>query len=150
MIGAGMPEHLALGSFAAQIARMGPDGGTLITGDLEVERDFVDATDAARSIVALIARPDVRGVVDICSGKPTSLRQLVDEMVLRCGLPVELRQDPGRRGVTSVRRHFGAALRLRALEMAVPVIDPVRAAAAVLQQDRDHSSEVSGPSISSR
>jgi GDP-4-dehydro-6-deoxy-D-mannose reductase len=132
VIGAGMPEHLALGAFAAQIARMGPGGGALVTGDLDVERDFMEAADAARLVVALVTRPDVTGVLNICSGTPTSLRRLVEELVLHCGLPVELRQEPGRRGVTSLRRHFGAALRLRTLGLPVPVFDPVRAAAEVL------------------
>ncbi len=136
VIGPGMPEHLALGSFAAQIARMGPTGGVLMTGDLDVERDFIAASEAAHLILALLKRPDAAGVFNLCSGAPLSLRTLVEELVRRCGRPVELRRDPNRRGVTSLRRHFGVPARLRSLGLEVPMLDPVRAVADILHQRR--------------
>jgi GDP-4-dehydro-6-deoxy-D-mannose reductase len=133
VIGAGMPEHLALGAFVTQIARMGREGGALITGDLDVERDFVEAADVARLVVELIGRTDVTGVVNICSGKPTSLKLLVDELVRRCPVPIELKRSTHVRGITSVRRHFGAPMRLRALRLPIPVLEPARAIEAVLR-----------------
>lgn len=132
VIGAGMPEHVALGSFAAQIERMGPEGGRLITGDLDVERDFVAATDTAHLILALVKRPDATGVFNLCSGTALSLRTLVEELVRRCGRPIELRWDPNRRGVTSLRRHFGAPVRLRSLGLPIPVLDPVSVVSDIL------------------
>jgi len=133
VIGAGMPEHLALGSFAAQIARMGPKGGQLMTGDLNVERDFVAATDAAHLILALLKRPDATGVFNLCSGMALSLQMLVDELVRRCGRSVEIRLDPTKKGVTSLRRHFGAPVRLRSLGFSIPALDPVRVVDEILQ-----------------
>jgi GDP-4-dehydro-6-deoxy-D-mannose reductase len=131
-IGHGMPEHLALGSFARQIAAMGPAGGTLVTGDLEVERDFVTARDAARILVELAALPEVTGVVDLCSGQPTNLRRLVEAMVAAAPCPVAMRTDPARRGVTALRRHYGAGARLRALGLLPPPPDPAVVAGEIL------------------
>lgn len=133
VIGAGMPEHLALGAFLAQIARMGREGGNLITGDLDVERDFVEAADVAQLVVALVGRTDVTGVVNICTGQPTSLRLLVDELVRHCPVAIKLQRSSNVRGVTSIRRHFGAPLRLRALKLPVPVLEPARAIEAMLR-----------------
>jgi GDP-4-dehydro-6-deoxy-D-mannose reductase len=130
-IGAGMPEHLALGSFAAQLARMGPEGGVLLTGDLDVERDFIEVEQAARLIVTLSGRTDVTGVVDLCSGAPTRLRALVEALVRHTGLRVEIRHDPLRGGITAHRRHFGAAQRLHALGLPVPSLDAERAVARI-------------------
>jgi GDP-4-dehydro-6-deoxy-D-mannose reductase len=126
-IGPGMPEHLALGAFAAQLTRLGPGGGVLLTGDLEVDRDFIEVEQAARLIIALAARPDVTGVVDLCSGSPTRLRVLVEALVNRTGLRIEIRRDPARGGITAHRRHFGAAGRLRSLGLPVPVLEVGRA-----------------------
>jgi len=137
VIGAGMPEHLALGSFAAQIARMGPEGGQLMTGDLDVERDFISATDAAHLILALLKRPDAAGVFNLCSGVPLNLRRLVEELVRQCGRPIMVRRDPDRRGVTTLRRHFGAPMRLRSLGLPVPVLNPRRIVSEILPERRN-------------
>lgn len=131
VIGSGMPTHLALGSFAAQLRRLGPQGGVLETGDLDVERDFVEADEAVRLMLDLVARPDVTGVVNICAGRPTSLRALLDTLLRQVGAPVAVRQHPARRGITAMRRHYGAPVRLAALGLAAPMFDLDRAMATV-------------------
>jgi GDP-4-dehydro-6-deoxy-D-mannose reductase len=132
-VGPGMPEHLALGSFAAQIHRLGPAGGVLETGDLDVERDFVEVSDVAALAVDLAMRTDVTGIVHLSSGVPTSLRQLVEGLLRYAGKPVELRRVAGRRGITSVRRHYGLPVRLGELGLRVPTFDADRAAASLTE-----------------
>lgn len=130
-IGAGMPTHLALGSFARQIVAMGPAGGTLRTGDLGVERDFVAATDVADIIIALAIRSDVPGVVDICSGVPTRLRDFVEALIGASEREVALMPDAVSARPTQ-RRHYGAGTRLAAMGLRPPSPDPDAMAAVLL------------------
>ncbi len=96
-VGHGMPAHLALASFAAQIAAMPPEGGTLHVGNLDIERDFLDVREVARLVAGLAMRPDAIGqVVNVCAGRAWRLRALVDEMIRLAGKPVSIAVDPRR------------------------------------------------------
>jgi GDP-4-dehydro-6-deoxy-D-mannose reductase len=113
-IGSGMPGHLALANFARQI-RLGATA--LRVGDLDVERDFIDATETGRLIVALAAnlpsRDERNGIVwNICSGQAFSLRNLVDELVRLCGRSVTLEIDPARLRPGQMRSFRGSTARL--------------------------------------
>jgi len=132
-VGGGMPEHLALGSFAAQIARMGPEGGTLSTGNLDAERDFVLAEDVARIMLDLVFLPAAAGqVVNLCAGRPTSLRLLTERLIAASGRLIRLHTDPSRLGVTNMPRHFGSTARLQSLGLTPPTADPDRIVASLL------------------
>ena len=114
-IGPGMPAYLALGSFGRQLAAMSPTGGTLKTGDLSSERDLLPVSSVVASLLALAEHPDALGIVNICSGRPVLMRDVVAEMLRHCPFPVTLQEEPGRSGVTSVKRHFGSPVRLHEL-----------------------------------
>ena len=114
-IGAGMPAHLALGSFGRQLAAMPPFGGALKTGNLSGERDLLPVDDVVNSLLALAEHPVAVGVVNICSGQPVLMRNVVAEMLRHCPFPVTLEEQPERFGVTSVKRHFGSPAKLHAL-----------------------------------
>jgi len=116
-VGRDMPGHLALASFASQIAAMPAEGGRLHVGNLDVARDFIDVREAARLIAGLADRPEAYGAVcNICSGRAYTLRALVDEMIRFSGRRIELVVDPARvrageakelRGDTARLRQFG-------------------------------------------
>lgn len=132
-IGAGMPKHLALGSFAEQIIRMGPPGGCLLTGDLDVERDFIAASDAAGVLVELAFSTRAHGqVVNVCSGQPTQLRRLTERLIAVSGAPVQLRTDTTRRGVSDMPSHFGSPNRLVELGIVPPSLDVDRVVTEIL------------------
>ncbi|WP_207540783.1 NAD-dependent epimerase/dehydratase family protein [Sabulicella rubraurantiaca] len=122
-VGPQMPGHLALGAFGRQVATMPPSGGVLRTGDLSTERDFLSVHAVTEVLLALSRRTDITGVLNVCSGMPTRLRALVDELVRQCPFPVEVLEDPGRSGVTSVRRHYGSAERLKGHGIEPPAFD---------------------------
>ena len=44
-------------------------------------RDYLEITEAAAQLATLIARPDVGGVINCCSGRPVSVRALVEARV---------------------------------------------------------------------
>lgn len=135
IVGAGMPAHLALGSFARQIAAMPAEGGTLRSGPLDRDRDFVEAGPVAAALVALLQDPRAAGrVVNVCSGQPTSLALLVRALVAASGKPVALREETGRFGNSDMIRHWGSSALLASLGHALGAADPGRVADALLGQ----------------
>jgi GDP-4-dehydro-6-deoxy-D-mannose reductase len=110
-VGVGMPQHLALASFAEQLR-----GGAerLLVGDLDVARDLIDVVEAARLIVALGCDPRHHGrVYNVCSGTPTSLRPLVTGLIALCRRPVQIAVDPNRLRPGETRVMTGDTSRLR-------------------------------------
>jgi GDP-4-dehydro-6-deoxy-D-mannose reductase len=95
-IGPGMPPHLALGNFARQIVAAAASGSVLATGNLEVERDFLDVDHAATALAALACNVEAQGIVNVCSGIPRRLRDLVDTMIEISGKRIRLEIDPAR------------------------------------------------------
>jgi GDP-4-dehydro-6-deoxy-D-mannose reductase len=95
-IGSGIPAHLALGSFAAQIASIAGQRGTLRTGNIDVKRDFIDVEHVASMLCNLALNPAARGIVNICSGKAISLRPLVKRLIAISGKSIAIEQDPQR------------------------------------------------------
>lgn len=135
VIGGGMPVHLALGAFAAQLRAMPTTGGLLRTGPLERWRDFVEVEPAAAVLVALARDAAATGqVVNVCSGVPTSLAALTEALVASADRPVVLQEDAGRRGNSDMIRHWGSTVRLEALGHRLAPPDPARVAAALLGQ----------------
>jgi nucleoside-diphosphate-sugar epimerase len=114
-IGPGMPAHLALGSFGRQLAAMQPLGGVLKTGNLCGERDFLPVDVVVKTLLELAIHPVAVGVVNICSGQPMLMRDIVTEMLSHCPFPVTLKEKPENFGVTSVKRHFGSPAKLHSL-----------------------------------
>jgi GDP-4-dehydro-6-deoxy-D-mannose reductase len=116
-LGPGMPQTLALPNFATQIIR-GVDE-TLRVGDLDVERDFIDADEAMRLLAGLPSDPANLGqVFNICSGVAFRLRDLVERMIGMVGRPLRLVTDPSRLRANDVRRVVGSTVRLAAAGLA--------------------------------
>lgn len=91
-VGIGMPSHLALPSFARQLAA---GQRVLRVGDLSAERDFLDVAEAARILLGLAALPTWPWpLVNLCSGRAYSLRGLLDQLVAATGLHVTIETDP--------------------------------------------------------
>jgi len=132
LVGGGMPAHLALGAFARQIAEMPASGGTLRTGPLDRERDFVEVAPTADVLVALMRDTQAVGVVNICSGTPRSLRDFTTALIAQSGKPVAVLSEPGRGGNSDMVRHWGSATRLASLGHRLAPADPARVARALL------------------
>ncbi|MFH6787350.1 MULTISPECIES: NAD-dependent epimerase/dehydratase family protein [Methylobacterium] len=113
-VGAGMPAHLALADFAAQIARMPSAGGRLTTGNLDAQRDFIHVDDVAIALEALAASGDATGPCNVCTGVPTRLGDLLDAMIAASGKAVATCADPARYRPHEPRIIVGDTSRLRA------------------------------------
>ncbi|WPB83359.1 NAD-dependent epimerase/dehydratase family protein [Sediminicoccus rosea] len=133
VIGGGMPGHLALGAFAAQIRAMPATGGVLRTGPLARERDFVEAVPTATLLLDLLRDSRAEGrVVNICSGRPTSLADLTAALVRAAGRPVEVQEAAGRVGNSDMIRHWGSAALLESWGYRLAPPDADRVAAMLL------------------
>ncbi|MFI0240545.1 NAD-dependent epimerase/dehydratase family protein [Streptomyces sp. NPDC016845] len=97
VIGAGTPRGSLLGQVAAQLldqAAQGPPPQVRVS-PLRSSRDFVDARDVARAVVAAVRAPDAVGhVVNIASGAWQPVRDMVDLLISISGRPAELVERP--------------------------------------------------------
>jgi GDP-4-dehydro-6-deoxy-D-mannose reductase len=107
IIGPGMPPHLALQAFACQVAEiaLGRRQPVLDVGNLDTARDFVDVDDAVDAYWALMLAEPWGEIVNICSGHPTAMRELLNRVLRLAGVVPEIRTDP-----TRLRRHDVAVL----------------------------------------
>ena len=128
VIGPGMPESLALGTFARQLARIarGEQPPFLKVGDLSPRRDFVDVRDVARALADL-GRLGVSGeAYNISSGRAVAMAALLRELLEVTGLRVRVRTDPSRVRRQEVRSITGDHRKISALSGWKPAIPLTR------------------------
>jgi dTDP-6-deoxy-L-talose 4-dehydrogenase (NAD+) len=87
MYGEGQPADSLYSQFSAAV-RNGERRFRMSGG--EQLRDFLPVTDVARLIVGLALDAPGRGTVNICSGRPVSVRSLVERWRADCGSDIEL------------------------------------------------------------
>ena len=116
-IGPGQDSRFAIADFAHQVAEMrsGRRSPIMVTGDLDVTRDFTDVRDAVRAYHLLLRNGKNGEVYNICSGQERSLRSLVDELLRIAGVQAEQRGDPARMRPAEQRRMVGDAGRIHAM-----------------------------------
>lgn len=114
-IGPGQRESFAVASFAMQLARIaaGSAEPVLRTGNLRVERDFTDVRDVVRAYRLLVTGGHIGQPYNVASGRPASLRGVVDGLVERSGQAVTFEVDPARMRPIDVPSIAGDAGRLR-------------------------------------
>tara|TARA_B110000090_G_C13359048_1_gene437738 strand:- start:832 stop:1737 length:906 start_codon:yes stop_codon:yes gene_type:complete len=107
IIGKGMPSSLALGSFSEQINKK-LDGDYLQTGNLDTERDFIDVYDVVNLMWRLINNINSYGeVINICSGKPIAMIDVVNNMLKVSGKDIKLNIDQSRGSKNDIKIHYG-------------------------------------------
>jgi GDP-4-dehydro-6-deoxy-D-mannose reductase len=97
LIGPGQSPQFALPSFARRIAAAEGAGEAevdLALGNAAARRDFVDVREGAKALVEL-SRQELCGTYNLCSGRGTTIGELVDELVRQARIPVAVRRDPG-------------------------------------------------------
>ena len=111
--GPGQEPTFAIASFsrqAAQAAERGEDPIAFSTGNPDARRDYTDVRDVVRAYRLLAERAEP-GIYNVCSGRSTSVRELlellaaaagagldhtVDPSLVRAHEVMEVRGDPGR------------------------------------------------------
>lgn len=118
IIGPGMPNHLALQSFAQQLVEIARRNRPpeIEVGNLDASRDFIDVDDVTRLYWRLVQTADAYGqIINICSGKATSLGDLLSKLISISGMRVRVRSDPARFKSLDVARHYGDCGKLHRL-----------------------------------
>ena len=93
--GPGRPPQFVASSFAKQLAEIerGLREPVIHVGNLDVARDFTDVRDIARAwrLAALRGRPGE--AYNVCSGRPTPIRRLLEILLDKSNIEVEVRTD---------------------------------------------------------
>lgn len=94
--GPGRPAHFVASSFAKQIAEIeqGLREPVIQIGNIDVARDFSDVRDIARAwrLAALHCRPGE--AYNVCSGRPTPIRKILDILLGATDISIERETDP--------------------------------------------------------
>ena len=111
VIGPGMPEHLVVQSMAVQVNEIqaGRKPPVLHAGNLETSRDFLGVREVVGIYWQLIRNPAAYGqVINVCSGKPTPIREILDTLLEITGCSAQIRTDPARIKEIDIPVHFGS------------------------------------------
>jgi GDP-4-dehydro-6-deoxy-D-mannose reductase len=112
-IGPGQREAFAVGSWAAQVARLEQDeSGALSVGDLEVRRDFTDVRDVCRAYRLLLDPAVPAGTYNVASGVAVRLAEVVELLLALARRPIRVEPDPERTRTGDIPVQQGDAARL--------------------------------------
>lgn len=98
-------------------------------GDRSARRDLVDVRDAARALALLAVAQGKPGVVNVASGRSTSVAECCELLAGEAGAPLDFRTDPTRLRPSEVAEQVGSYARLHQLtgwEPEVPLTVSVR------------------------
>ena len=115
-IGPGQDVRFAVADFARQIMemRLGRREPVLVTGDLDVTRDFSDVRDVVRAYHLLLEQGENGAIYNVCSGRERPLRSLVEGLLQSAGVQADLCTDRARLRPVEQRRMVGDATTIRA------------------------------------
>jgi nucleoside-diphosphate-sugar epimerase len=130
VVGAELPASSALGNIRRQLLDGTGPTRTVVCGRTDVRRDFLAVEDVARLLVALVLAPP-GGVLNICSGRDSSVEDVLRALARRLGVQARVEADPALVALPAGDTVVGDASRLAALGH---VLDgsPEHVAAAVL------------------
>lgn len=114
-------------AFASQIAMAEAgqlENGTIKVGDLSARRDFLDVRDVANACVSAIANTDWKSgtKLNISSGVPRKISDILDGLVTMSRVPVKVTFDPERAAAPRIPLSVGNSAKARALLGWKPII----------------------------
>jgi GDP-4-dehydro-6-deoxy-D-mannose reductase len=115
--GPGQPALYALASFARQVAaglEAGDEPIRVVTGNPDARRDYTDVRDVVRAYRMLAAAGE-SGVVNVCSGRSASARELIAALGRAAGVEIDHVVDQALVRAHEVMEIRGSAARLREL-----------------------------------
>ncbi|WP_108682478.1 NAD-dependent epimerase/dehydratase family protein [Methyloceanibacter sp. wino2] len=118
--GPGQSESFVIPGFAIQIARIeaGRSAPVIRVGNLDAERDFLDVRDVARAYASAVdhAAAIAPGtILNIASGEPRRIGDILDALLALSQKQITVEQDPNRLRPSDVSRITGNAASARAL-----------------------------------
>jgi nucleoside-diphosphate-sugar epimerase len=86
----------------------------LSLGNLDVARDFSDVRDVVEAYFRLLERPEAGATFNICSGRATSLHELVDILARHTGHRPRIISDPALIRDNEIKSLYGSPAKLEA------------------------------------
>ena len=125
LVGPGMPEHLALGSFLRQIRTLKEEGGQVLrVGNIKTARDYLWVTDAVDILWALAQNPESCGqIVNVCSGVPLKIESLLQRLLELAQIAPVIEIDESRLRAGDTPVHYGDPTKMIALSGLTPQTD---------------------------
>jgi len=148
--GPGQSADLAIPAFARQIARIaaGRQAPLLEVGNLDPVRDFLDVRDVCAAYVASVARREALApgtILNIGSGEPRRIGDILAELLALAGVAAEVRAAPSRTRADDVARVCADAGRARALLGWRPMVPWAQTLRDVLEDWREREGRGSAP-----
>ncbi|CAN5500426.1 GDP-mannose 4,6-dehydratase [soil metagenome] len=113
--GPGQSDRFVLSGFARQIAEaeIGKVEPTILTGNLDAKRDFLDVRDVVRAYLLMLEDGKRGDFFNVASGVPRRIGDLLETLVARSRVPLTTRIDPARMRPSDVPVIFGSSKALR-------------------------------------
>jgi GDP-4-dehydro-6-deoxy-D-mannose reductase len=107
--------HFVASSFARRIAdiELGRWAPEITVGNLDARRDLTDVRDTVRAYRLILERGQPGRPYNICSGRAISIRELLDRLIARARVPVDVKVDPARYRQNDTPLLLGSPDRLR-------------------------------------
>lgn len=114
-IGPGQSERFVVSDFARQIVeiKLGRREAEILTGDIDVTRDFTDVRDVVRAYLLLVQHGENGEVYNVCSGKEISIREILEQLMMLAGVNASIKRDAARLRPAEQRRVYGSCDKLR-------------------------------------
>ena len=96
-IGARQKDKFVISSFAKQLVQLSKTSSTrkkITTGNLNIVRDFLDVRDVVKAYYLLLKKGTKGEVYNICSGKGTLLKDIIQTMSSTLDLEIEVELNP--------------------------------------------------------
>ena len=110
--GVGQEPHFLVPKIVSHFAQRAP---VIELGNLDVERDFSDVRMVAQAYRGLLEQDCAGETVNICSGRPYSLRAILDTMREIAGYDIDVRVNPAFVRQSEVKTLVGSPDKLRSL-----------------------------------
>jgi GDP-4-dehydro-6-deoxy-D-mannose reductase len=114
-IGPRQDPHFVASGFARRIAdiEMGRWAPEISVGNLEARRDLTDVRDTVRAYQMILERGLPGRPYNVCSGHAISIRELLDRLIARARVRVQVKVDPARYRPNDTPLLLGDPTRLR-------------------------------------
>lgn len=116
IVGAGIPESLVVGAVLARIKKAlnaRKKLNAISVGNLDTERDFLAAEDAAEAFIKMILSDCWGEVFNVCSGKHYSIRSVLQLLADNSKQKIEFLEDATLIRATDVKCVYGSAEKSR-------------------------------------
>lgn len=114
-IGPGQSDRFAISNFAKQIAEisLGQKPPVINVGNLHATRDITDVRDVVRAYGLLLESGSNGQAYNICSGRETSIKALLIELIEFARLDISVEQDESLMRNVEQKRIYGSYERIR-------------------------------------